>query len=69
MIEGEGTVDCVYCPACGLAVDAGAAADMHGTLLGRYRRQLERAASGRMGRRRSNRFTDRRWPFVMTVVK
>lgn len=67
MIEGEGTVRCVYCPACGSAVDAGAASDMHDTLLGRYRRQLARNASGRKGRRPSNRFTDGRWPFVMTI--
>lgn len=67
VIEGDGTVECVYCRACGNAVDAGAAAQMHDTLLGRYRDRLARKASGRNGRWHSNRLTDRRWPFVMKV--
>ena len=52
-----------------MAVDAGAAVEMHDTLFGRYRRQLSRKASGRKGRWRSNRFTDGRWPFVMKIVE
>ena len=69
VVERDGTVECVYCPACGSAVDAGAAVQMHQTLLGRYRRRLERIASGRSGRWHSNRFADRRWPFVMIVAE
>ena len=67
VIEEEGKVVCVYCPACGMAVDAGAATKMHDTLLGRYRRQVANKASGSKGRWISNRFTDGRWPFVMTI--
>ena len=69
VIENGGTVECVYCPACGMAVDAGAAIKMHDTLLARYRRQLGGKASGRKGRWLSNRFTDGRWPFVMKVAE
>ena len=69
VIVRGGTVDCVYCPACGDAVDAGAAFQMHDTLLGRYRRQLAYNASGRTARRLSNRFLDRRWPFAMLVAE
>lgn len=69
VIEDDGTVACVYCPACGLAVDAGAATKMHGTLLGRYRRELARKALVRKGSWFSNRFTDGRWPFVMKIVE
>ena len=69
VIERDGTVSCVYCPACGGAVDAGAASEMHDALLGRYRLQLAHNASGRTGRRPSNRFLDRRWPFAMLVAE
>lgn len=51
VIEGFETVSCVYCPACGHAVDAGAAADMHETLLDRYRRERALHACDRKGRR------------------
>ena len=69
IIGGGGTVECVYCPACGKAVDAGAAVRMHDTLIGRYRLQAAGKAAGRKGRRLRNRFTDGRWPFVMKVVE
>lgn len=66
VIEGNGVLACAYCPACGNAVDAGAAADMHDTLLGRYRRERGIRVSGR---RLSDRLADRRWPFVLVVVE
>lgn len=69
VIGGGGSVECVYCPACGKAVDAGAAVEMHDTLLGRYRLVAARKASGRKGRWLGNRFTDGRWPFVMKVAE
>lgn len=69
VIERDGTVECVYCPACGTAVDSGAAVRMQETLIGRYRRQAAGKATGHKGRWFSNRFTDGRWPFVMKVVE
>ena len=63
------TIACVYCPACGIAVDAGAAVRMHDTLLGRYRLRAARKASGPKGRWLGNGFTDGRWPFVMKVAE
>lgn len=69
VIEFGGTVVCVYCQACGTALDGRVAAVMHDTLLGRYRSQLAGNEAARTARRPSNRFADRRWPFVLTVAK
>ena len=42
---------------------------MHDTPLGGYRGHLARNAPGRKARWLSNRFTDRRRPFVMKIVE
>lgn len=69
VIEDGGTVVCVYCQACGMALDGKAATVMHDTLLGRYRDQLAGNAAVRTARRPSNRIGDRRWPFFLKIVE
>ena len=79
MVQVDGSLERVYCPACGLRVDApGAVNDILVNLRLRYvkeegrnviLRQLRKSGMGRVPLRQVGKeFSDSRWPFILVVV-
>ena len=79
IVERDGRIDRVYCPACGVALDAVDARFMYQTLIERierlrvegarnFSRSLIDGRVGRVPRRKvANEFSDTRWPFILVA--